>query len=143
MTATAQRPDPRPFAGNEHITLERCQGALLISPAQDEARLCLLMRAADQMFARAEATLRRTPYRVPCYHKENFYPKSVDILPGRSGYYTICKQFLCYVFRVLATRPSRRRRIYGLRLRPNEVQMMEHILSLLDAVESYEQDLED
>jgi hypothetical protein len=106
ITATAQKPDPRAFAGDEGFTLGRWQGAVLISPAQNEAKLCLLMRAADQMFARAEETLRRTPYRLRCwlksYHKDSFYPKAVDVLPGRSGYYTLWKQFICYIFRVLA-----------------------------------------
>jgi len=143
ITATAQMPNPRALAGFEDFSLGRWQGAPLVSPASNEAKLVLLMQAADQMFARAESTLRRTPYRLCCwlksYHRDTFYPKAVDVLHTQAAYFALWKQFLCYVFRVLAIRPSQRKRIYGLQLQPDEVRMMEHILSLLDSVGDQEE----
>lgn len=93
ITATAQKPTLRAFTSNEGYTLGHWKGAILVSPAENEAQLRLLMRAADQIFARTEATLRRTLYWLRCwlksYHTDSFYPKAVDVLPGRSGYFTL------------------------------------------------------
>lgn len=144
VAATAQKPSPCTGVTSEDYTLGRWEGTTLVSPAENEAKLRLLMQAADQMFARAEGTLRQTPYRLRCwlnsYQKDGFYPKAMNVLPARSGYYNLWKQFLCYVFRVLALRPSQRRRIYNVRFQPGEVQMMVHVLSLLDEIEGCQPD---
>jgi hypothetical protein len=63
ITATAQLPSRAP---NEDCYLGRWQGEALVSPVSNEAKLRILMQSADQMFARVQATLSGTSYRLRC-----------------------------------------------------------------------------
>jgi hypothetical protein len=152
ITATAQRPGT---AVNEDYHLGSWKGVLLVSPAENEAKLRILMQAVDHMFTRAEETLSRTSYRLRCwlksYHKDTFYPKAVTLLPAKSSrtsYLLIWKQFLCYIFRVFACSLLRREELYNLKFQSKEIQMMNHILGLVEEmrdsdIEPEELELED
>ncbi|KAJ3455783.1 hypothetical protein MRS44_017265 [Fusarium solani] len=99
------------------------RGVPLRSPAAAEARLRLLMRAVDDIFDRAEATLACTSYRSRCwlssYWQETFCNRPLRILPRRTRekYKSRWKHFTCYLFRAFALKPRQRREIYNVPLR--------------------------
>ncbi|KAH8749832.1 hypothetical protein BGZ57DRAFT_130811 [Hyaloscypha finlandica] len=74
ITASTQKPS----ASNAEYCLGSWQGRPAVSPARNEAQLRVLMRAVDQVFDRAEATLNRTSYQFRCwlhtFHKRIFWP---------------------------------------------------------------------
>ncbi|KAH8593096.1 hypothetical protein B0O99DRAFT_463012, partial [Bisporella sp. PMI_857] len=142
IAATAQRPGS---AVNEDHYLGHWQGKLLVSPLENEAKLRILMRAADQVFTQAEAMLSRTSYQLRCwlksYHKGSFYPKAITLLLAKSSqisYFTVWKQFLCNIFRVFVCEPLQRKQIYNLKFHAKEVKMTKHILSLVQELEGKE-----
>jgi hypothetical protein len=59
------------------------------------------------------------------------YTKAVALLPSQRSYFVVWKQFLCYIFRVLAYKLSQRLRIYNLAFRSKEIQQINYILSLI------------
>src|SRR5882757_3060753 len=73
IAATAQQPGPHP--GEDYI-LGHWRGASLQSPAVNEAKLRILVKAVNRMFERAIATLSSTNYRTRCwlgtYRKDSF-----------------------------------------------------------------------
>ncbi|KAH7109706.1 hypothetical protein EDB81DRAFT_672620, partial [Dactylonectria macrodidyma] len=62
ITASARQPARGPNRDNEDYLLGAWRGVPLRSPAAAEARLRVLMRAVDDVFDRAEATLASTSY---------------------------------------------------------------------------------
>lgn len=93
------------------------------------------------MFARAEATLSQTSYRLRCWLK---------------SYHTTLERLIsCHLHQVeqatllsgssfsAMSEPSQRKRIYNLHLRPDKIRMTEHIVSLLDEVAKVENTEED
>lgn len=136
ISASAQK--PRPSANDDYL-LGRWRGAPRWSPAGNEAKLRILMRATDQIFARAEATLAQTSYRWRCwlhtYHKDVFWATAFRALPSQHSYISVWKQFICYIFRVAACSPRERKQINNVKFRPEEVQMIDHILALLEDME--------
>jgi hypothetical protein len=97
------------------------------------------MNAVDQVFQRAGATLARTCYQWRCwvntYHKDDFWTNALRALPSQRDHISVWKRLICYVFRVLACAPRERKQIYNLTFRPQEIQMMDYILALLEEVE--------
>jgi hypothetical protein len=108
------------------------------SPAVNEAKLRILMQAVDQMFIRAEETLKHTHYRLRCwlqtYHERHFRPVAFDSLRSKKShtdYISMWKHFICYVFRVWATDVRLRETIYGVSFRQVEAGQLRYIWSTL------------
>jgi hypothetical protein len=133
ITASAQQPR---LSLDEDYLLGHWRGTPLRSPAINEAKLRILMKAVDQMFERAIATLACTNYRLRCwlgtYRKDSFRSCAFHLVSSQKRYISSWKQFICYIFRVLACKPLYRKQIYNLQFRPKEIQMMNYILSLLE-----------
>jgi hypothetical protein len=96
------------------------------------------MRSVNQMFVRAEETLRHTHYRLRCwlqtYHQRHFRPIAFDNVRttrSRIGYISIWKHFICYIFRVWAIDERLREEIYSVNFRELEAGQMEYIWSTL------------
>lgn len=74
LTASALQPSKC----DSDYYLGQWSGMLFTSPAENEAKLRILMRAVDHMFIRAEQTLKHTHYRLRCwlqtYHERHFWP---------------------------------------------------------------------
>jgi hypothetical protein len=64
--------------------LGQWSGMPFTNPAINEAKLRILMQAVDQMFIRAEETLKHTHYRLRCwlqtYHERHFRPVAFESL---------------------------------------------------------------
>ncbi|KAH7327562.1 hypothetical protein BKA65DRAFT_406003, partial [Rhexocercosporidium sp. MPI-PUGE-AT-0058] len=97
----------QPTASDDDYVLGDWAGTEFVSPAADEAKLRVLMHVVDQMFDRAEETLRHTHHRLRCwlqtYYLRHFRPapfQSLQTTAARAGYIAIWKRFICYVFRV-------------------------------------------
>jgi hypothetical protein len=105
------------------------------------------MRAVDQVFERAGATLACTSYQWRCwlntYHKDSFWTTAFRELLSQHNYISVWKMFICYIFRVSACSPRKRKQIYNLKLWPEEIQMMDYILELLEEVEDIKAEDED
>jgi hypothetical protein len=133
ITASAQQPRP---SRDEDYLLGHWHGTPLWSPAANEAKIRILMKAVDQMFERAIATLACTNYRLRCwlatYRKDSFRSCAFHLVLSQKKNTSSWKQFISYVFRVLACKPRYCKQIYNLQFRPREIQMMEYILSLLE-----------
>lgn len=148
ITASTRQPAQGPNRDNEDYLLGVWRGIPLRSSAAAEVRLRLLMRAVDDVFDRAEATLACTSYRSRCwlssYWKETFYNRPLRILPRRTKerYKSRWKHFICYLFRALALEPRQRREIYNLPLRADEIRMMRHVLDLVSQLEVEEEEQE-
>ena len=88
IAASTRQPAQGPNQNNEDYVLGVWRGIPLRSPAAAEARLRLLMRAVDDIFDRAEATLACTSYRSRCwlssYWQETFCNRPLRILPRRT-----------------------------------------------------------
>jgi hypothetical protein len=106
-----------------------------VSSAETEAQLQIILHGLDLMFDRARATLDRTPYISRCwlntFAKDAFWPHGFRVIPSFKKYLAIWKRFICFVFRILQYPPRQRKEVYNLRLGPNEVKMMQHILYLV------------
>ncbi|KFZ23272.1 hypothetical protein V502_02257 [Pseudogymnoascus sp. VKM F-4520 (FW-2644)] len=97
------------------------------SPADDEAKLRTLMAAADLMLGRAMETLEKTHHCIRCwlksYEETRFRPipfTSLRTQQGQERYFSIWKQFICYVFRAWATEELLREEIYGVQFQEKE-----------------------
>ncbi|OAQ57815.2 DEAD/DEAH box helicase domain-containing protein [Pochonia chlamydosporia 170] len=127
ITASARQPSRGPYQGSEDYLLGYWRGLPLYSPAAAEAQLRLLMRAVDDVFDRAKATLASTSYRSRCWlsshWKDEFWHRPLRILPPSTEqkYKSYWKHFICYVFRALAHKPVLRREIYNVPLEGEEL----------------------
>ncbi|KFY28547.1 hypothetical protein V491_00416 [Pseudogymnoascus sp. VKM F-3775] len=128
----------QPTSSDDDYVLGDWAGTEFVSPAADEAKLRLLLWATDQMFARAEDTLRQTHHRLCCwlrtYHLRHFQPVPFQPLQtdaGRTSYIAIWKRFICYIFRVWATGEPLRQEIYRVQFREQEAALMESIWEAL------------
>lgn len=128
----------QPTSSDDDYVLGDWAGTEFVSPAADEAKLRLLLQATDQMFARAEETLRQTHHRLRCwlrtYHLRHFQPVPFQPLQtdaGRARYIAIWKRFICYIFRVWATGEPLRQEIYGVQFREREAALMESVWEAL------------
>ncbi|KFZ18998.1 hypothetical protein V502_03895 [Pseudogymnoascus sp. VKM F-4520 (FW-2644)] len=132
----------RPTRHRDDYVLGTWAGRDFASPAEDEAKLRTLMAAADLMFGRAMETLKGTHHRLRCwlksYNEARFRPVPFAALRtrhGQEGYFTVWRQFLCYVFRAWATAEPLREEIYGLRFQEKEARLMDYIWGeMLDPV---------
>jgi hypothetical protein len=126
LTATALQP----AASDDDYLLGDWAGADVVSPAAHEARLRDLVRAIDQMFARASAILDETHHRLRCWlntYHARFRPIPFQHLQTAASFtvYTATwKRFLCYVFRVWLADETLRRDVYGIEFRPEEAGQM-------------------
>jgi hypothetical protein len=77
------------------------------------------------------------------YHKDSFWTTAFRALPSQHNYISVWKMFICYIFRVSACSPRERKQTYSLKFRPEEIQMMDYILELLEGVEDTEAEDED
>jgi hypothetical protein len=122
IATTAQQPRPYP---REDYILGHWRGAPLRSPAVNEAKLRILVRAVDQMFERAIATLACTNYRTRCwlgtYRKDSFRSCAFHLVLSWKRYISSWKQFICYIFRVLTCKARYRKQIYNLQFQPKEI----------------------
>ncbi|KAM6513550.1 hypothetical protein FALCPG4_015947 [Fusarium falciforme] len=149
IAASTRQPAQGPNQNNEDYVLGVWRGIPLRSPAAAEARLRLLMRAVDDIFDRAEATLACTSYRSRCwlssYWQETFCNRPLRILPRRTRekYKSRWKHFTCYLFRAFALEPRQRREIYNVPLRADEIAMMRHILDLVSQLKGEEEEEEE
>ncbi|KAH7111677.1 hypothetical protein B0J13DRAFT_659877, partial [Dactylonectria estremocensis] len=129
---------PRP-GYNEDYLLGSWQGTQVWSSVAVEAQLQIILRGVDLMFDRAKFTLARTSYRSRCwlntYWKDVFWPHEFRIVSSQKRYISTWKRFICFIFRALQSSPRLRREIYNLRLRPDEVKMMRHILDLASTLQ--------
>ncbi|OBT48771.1 hypothetical protein VE00_00842 [Pseudogymnoascus sp. WSF 3629] len=124
----------QPTASDDDYVLGDWAGTQFVSPAADEAKLRVLLQATDQMFTRAEETLKQTHHRLRCwlqtYHLRHFRPVPFQPLQtdaGRTRYIATWKRFICYIFRVWATAKPLRQEIYGIRFREQEAALMESV----------------
>ena len=134
LSASAQKPVP--YASE--YTLGSWTGHNFDSPAEDEAKLCILMRAVDQMFERMMQTLDKTHNRIRCWlgtYDETRFRSIPFMRPQKTDsekrYIGVWKQFLCFVFRVWATEEPLRDEIYGLQFHKREANLMDYIWSTL------------
>lgn len=124
----------RPTRHRDDYVLGTWAGRDFASPAEDEAKLRTLMAAADLMFGRAMETLKGTHHRLrwwlKSYNETRFRPVPFAALRtrhGQEGYFTVWRQFLCYVFRAWATAEPLREEVYGLRFQEKEARLMDYI----------------
>ncbi|KHO10690.1 hypothetical protein MAA_11741 [Metarhizium robertsii ARSEF 23] len=149
ITASARQPTRGPYQNSEDYLLGHWRGVPLCSSAAAEAQLRLLMRAVDEVFDRAKATLTSTSYRSRCWlsshWKNEFWHRPLRILPPSTEqkYKSYWKQFICYVFRALACKPVLRREIYNVSLSVDDVTMMRHILGLVSQLQEEVEDGEE
>lgn len=134
LSASAQK--PMPYASE--YTLGSWTGYDFDSPAEDEAKLCILMKAVDHMFERVMQTLDKTHNRIRCwlvtYDERKFRPipfMRPQKRDSKKWYIGVWKQFICYVFRVWATEEPLRDEIYGLQFHKREAGLMDYIWSTL------------
>ncbi|KAH8656365.1 hypothetical protein BGZ61DRAFT_486596 [Ilyonectria robusta] len=136
IAASSLQPGP---AWNEDYLLGSWQGTQIWSSVAVEAQLRIILRGVDLMFDRAKFTLARTSYRSRCwlntYWKDVFWPHEFRIISSQKRYISTWKRFICFIFRTLQSSPQLRREIYNLRLRPDEVKMMRHILDLASTLQ--------
>lgn len=98
------------------------------------------MRAVDDMFDRAEATLACTSYESRCwltsYRSGVFRNRSLHVMPSSTGrqYKSKWKRFICYIFRALELAPRRLREVHNMVLRGDDIKMMNHIVNLASQV---------
>ncbi|KID82123.1 telomere-associated recQ-like helicase [Metarhizium guizhouense ARSEF 977] len=140
ITASSRLPARGCYEQNEDFTLGSWRGIPLRSSAAVEARIRVLMRAVDDMFDRAEATLACTSYQSRCwltsYRNGVFRNRPLRVMPSSTGrqYKSKWKRVICYIFRALELGPRRLREVHNMVLRGDDIKMMNHIVNLASHV---------
>ncbi|KID83870.1 hypothetical protein MGU_08842 [Metarhizium guizhouense ARSEF 977] len=157
ITASSRLPARGCYEQNGDFPLGSWRGIPLRSSAAVEARIRVLMRAIDDMFDRAEATLACTSYQSRCwltsYRSGVSRNRPLRVMPSSTGrqYKSKWKRFICYIFRALELGPRRIQEMHSMLLRSDDIKIMDPIVNLASQIvergniddEDCEEDTED